>query len=143
MISSPAQTVLDLTPTAISAVDGISGGTTKRMIGDIRIETSAIFADHVDLDVGILVVTADALAVGVVPDPATDATQDWYFWSHLDTHLPANDSNTMNQGIIPIDIKTSRRLRQGYRLVLVLDKGTTASAVNLSVGLRILWNLQP
>lgn len=142
MVAAAATTFINLTPFSITTFAN-SGGTALRMIGDIRVETSGAGADHIDLDVGIGVITSEAFLLGVGPDPATDLTQDWYYWKHLDSHLPGNLSDSMNQGMIDFDIRTSRRLRQGYFLALILQKGITSSVINLSVGIRILWRMQP
>jgi len=144
MVAAVAQSVIDLTPLSITSLGfaGNSGGTIKRMIGDLRFETTGAGPDHVDVDIGIVVVTADALAAGAVPDPVSDFTTDWYFWKHLDQHLPSNNAESFNQGVIEWDIRTARKLRGGYRLALVIDKGASIFVLNFSFGMRGLWTIK-
>ncbi len=141
MAAGVVQTVLDISHLTIATFVS-SGGTILRMIGELKVETSGAAADHVDLDVGVAVVTVDAFLAGAVPDPNGDATYDWYYWNHLDTHLPGNAAPAMNQGAMTWDIRTARRLRAEQRLVLIIDKSASTAILNLSLGMRGLWTLQ-
>ena len=65
--------------------------------------------------------------------------QDWYYWTGRATFLEAaggpNDQ-------FAVDIKSSRKLRQNFGLVLVAEPvGANTSAVDLVVGIRQLWQL--
>jgi len=141
MVAAVAQTFIDISPPRVSNLVA-TGGTIKRTIGQIAIETAGVAADHVDFDVGIAIVTLDAVTALAVPDPATEIDYNWYFWQHLDAHLPGNAAAAMNQGRVEWDIKTMRKLQPGYRLVLVMDKSSSTDILNVSVGMRNLWSIQ-
>jgi len=141
MVAAAAVSTLDLTPPLITAA-GNSGGTIKRSIGNIAVETSGALNDHIDLDVGILVSTTAGFVGGSVPNPATAFSQDWYYWFHKDSHLPGNTAEAMNQLEVEWDIHTMRRLREGYRLLIVVQKSVTNAVINVSFGMRNLWTMQ-
>jgi len=137
--SGANQTISDMTPVLVPL--GASGATIKRMIGSVDWEGIGAAVDHGIFTVGVAVVTKDAFMAGAVPDPASDLEHDWYFWQQLDTHLPGNAHLDFNQARMSIDIRTMRRLREGYRLVIVFDKGPTVAGVNLHFSMRTLWTI--
>jgi len=122
-----------------------SGGTCLRIIGSITVEHAAAAQalENVDMGFGICVITKDALAAGETPDPigAVDQNQDWYWWHTFNHEVgPAGTDEGLIK--IPIDIRTSRRLRGGYRLALITQKTTTELGQDVVVSLRLLWALQ-
>jgi len=121
-----------------------SGGTCIRMIGEVTVEHAAKAAANeiVNLGIGIAVVTKDGLLAGEVPDPqaTTDQNQDWYFWTTIDRTLGPAGANS-GQIKVPIDIKTSRRLRGGYRLAMVFQKQLSELGYEVHVSMRLLWRL--
>ncbi len=121
-----------------------SGGTCKRLIGDLRFENADASADHIVLGIGITVATVDAFIAGALPDPLTDLRQDWYYWRASAWHPgPTAASNANNFITIPIDIRSGRRLREGFRLIAIIEKEiTTEVAWNMVLSLRSLWTLQ-
>jgi len=144
MTGPAASTVVDISHPLITEGE-TSGGTCKRLIGSVKLEVATATNDHILLGIGILVVTADALAAGTIPLPQSDLRQDWYFWEVQAYHLenPAAGSSDRMVKVGNIDIHTARRLREGYRLVMVVEKSvTTEVAWNVQVGLRTLWTLQ-
>jgi len=141
MTAAAQQSLSDVSHLRIATLE-TSGGTILRAIGDFRVETSGATADHVDIDVGIIVASTDAFNAAAVPDPNLDPTTDWYFWRHLDQHLPGNLSDSMNQGIISWDIRSSRRLKSEERLVFVINKSASTFILNMSLSMRGLWTLQ-
>ena len=86
--------------------------------------------------IGICVVTEDALAAFALPDPGSDFNQDWYYWAARNTRATENDSLVSWDA----DIRSARRLRGGYRLVMIVE--APASNVNdiaISPSMRNLW----
>jgi len=135
--------VTDITNRLI-ILTGYTGGTIVRMIGNIIFENSGLAQDHALFDIGVCVVTEDALTAGATPDPEGDPGQDWYYWSHKSLHGQAVDIS-IDSGIAmrdQFDIRTARRLREGYRLALVIHKSATSQIWNVDVGMRNLWALQ-
>ena len=136
--------VTDLTIDTIGDQEA-TGGTVKRMIGEITVEhaagAQAIERQHVG--VGICVITKDALLGSVTPDPintSTDQNQDWYFWATAERTLgPAGTDNGLIR--FPIDIRSMRRLRGGYRLALVTQKDLTELGITVNVSMRLLWSV--
>jgi len=146
-MTAPANSiVLDITHPLIALGD-TSGGTCKRMIGSVKAENagSGATADHVQFAVGIVLVTSAALAAGSIPLPLTILRQDWYYWKAQGYHL-TNSTNAAVDIMTPIaeiDIHTMCRCREGWRLVLIVEKDvTTEVAWNIQVGLWTLWTLQ-
>jgi len=136
------QTVFDISHPLITDNE-TSGGTCLRLIGDLRFENGGASADHITLGIGISVVTADSIfSSAAIPDPLADFRQDWYFWRASAWHLsPAGDPTSFVS--IPIDIRSSRRIREGFRLAAIVDKAvTTETSWNLVLSLRTLWTLQ-
>ena len=82
---------------------------------------------------GICVVTKDGLAGGAVPLPLSDFEQDWYWWE-------AGNQRQNSESVItlPIDVRTSRRLRGGYRLALIGQNGVNELSTFVDVSLRTL-----
>ena len=138
-------TLTDISHPTISAFSN-SGGICKRLIGAITWENASANDDHFDLGVAIAVVTEDALTGSEVPTPLdfSDQDQGFYFWATRSIHLETSSVDAAgSQLTIPIDIRTSRRLRGGYRLVLVAEKGVTVEvSLNVSISLRSLWTVQ-
>jgi len=111
----------------------------KRLIGTMTLTpVSGVAAQDYNVSIGIAVVTADAVAAGVVPDPVGDAQQDWYYWTAWEGELnSAGQSNWTKE----FDIRTSRRLREGYRLMFQSENSVQELGATLFVRLRTLWSL--
>jgi len=137
---------LDLSHPTITSGEN-SGGSCIRVIGDVRFENAGANPDHINVGVAIMVVTEDALGAGVIPSPFTDLRQDFYFWRatafHLDQAGGAQSSVDAYVELAKIDLRTSRRLREGYRLVMGVEKDATSEVSwNFTTSLRTLWRLQ-
>ena len=100
-------------------------------------QSGAMNFEDGNMGVGVAVVTADALATGQVPDPLSDLSQDWYYW-HAWRGLLGFEAQHYQQ----FDIKTSRCLREGYRLMWATQHFTQEVATLMQVNLRTLWTLQ-
>jgi len=134
---------VDLThPQIISQAS--SGGTVIRLIGNINWENGSGTGEHIELGIGIAVITEDALTGLAAPTPldVNDDDQDWYFWATRSEHI-ASVGNITQTFDLPINIRTSRKLRGGYRLVAMVEKGVTVeTSWNISISMRLLWKLQ-
>ena len=113
------------------------GGTCLRLIMEIRLRNSATVHDAVTFGVGVVVVTADALAVPsavALPDPMADEEQDWYYWWTGEVSLS-------DEGLLPvkIDIRSARKFRGGYRLVLLTENVIAELTTEVSIMARTLW----
>jgi len=139
-----AQTnLLDLSHSSIIS-GASSGGTAKRLIGSLGLENAGSTSEHIEFGIGILVVTEDALTGGATPTPLdlNDEDQDWYFWATRSLHV-AVAAGLNSQFEIGIDIKTSRLLRGGYRLIAAVEKDVTVeTSWNVSLSMRVLWALR-
>ena len=133
-----SQTILDITQLQISS-GTTTGGTIVRSIGDISISSNDAAGDQGQFTVGICVVTKDAFTAGAVPDPLTDLEHDWYYW--LSKELSFDFIGEVQHFLW--DLRSARKLREGYRLVLVIDKGTTEGSIDFVVAMRNLWKLRP
>jgi len=91
--------------------------------------------------VGITVMTNDAFFALASPDPLSDFQQDWYYW-HLHDSMrvsgPTENSNRWNA-----DIRSARRLRGGFKLVMVVETNAVGNpdTTDLSVVMRNLWQV--
>jgi len=78
-----------------------------------------------------------------VPDPLGDQTQAWYYWRSQQFINVANTPQT-SALMWEFDIRTSRRVRGGFRLAWVsesLGGAGVYSGLILSVSIRTLWRL--
>ena len=89
--------------------------------------------------VGIAVVTADALdPIAQIPDPLFDAEQGWLYWTNREWSGPAGSGTRQSWDA---DIRSMRKLRGGYRLVLITESPATSFPSNISISLRALWSV--
>ena len=129
--------ITDLTHPMISS--GFeSTGTCVRLIIQLRATNITAVPDLVSLAVGVAVVTQDAVAAGFIamPNPLTDVEQDWYLWWY--GNLGVSDHTVL---FLDRDIRSARRLRGGYRLVLITETEVTELSTEISVMARTLWML--
>jgi len=70
--------------------------------------------------------------------PLANLGQDWYYWTGRSTFRDANVSPNRNDW--EIDIRSKRRLRAGYGLVMVMEPlGANSSNIIVTAGVRNLW----
>ncbi len=92
--------------------------------------------------VGFAVVTADAFAAGALPDPVADSNQDWLYWTRRSVQgITAIGQATPNRW--EADIRSMRRLRGGYKLVMIIENQANQVASSLEVAVRTLWVKSP
>ena len=113
-----------------------SGGTILRMIGQFNYYHEAASIETFNYGIGVAVITQDALAAGAVPDPQVDLNQDWYYWDSWEGVLINEGQHQVN-----FDIRTARKLREGYRLVMVMQSFIQELAGFIRVDMRNLWTL--
>ena len=113
-----------------------AGGTCLRLVGNMNYMQIAASFEPFNFGVGVAVITNDALAAGAVPDPLTDLTHDWYFWYAWEGNLGFEVQHTKE-----FDICSSRRLREGYRLVWVVQNLIQELPGQLQCNFRTLWTL--
>ena len=102
-----------------------------------RCEASALSGQQVS--VGIAVVTNDAVAALVVPDPELDFQQGWLYWESQQI----NNLSNIGPGWINwrADIRTQRVLRGGYSMVLISSSPVNTVACRLHIAVRTLWEI--
>ena len=87
---------------------------------------------------GIAVVTKDAVVGAVLPDPLGDFEQGWYWWAH---RFFLMDPTALTTNSFDVDIRTMRKLRGGYRLVLISDTPANPQALTTTITMRNLWRV--
>ncbi len=115
-----------------------AGGTCLRMVGNLNYFHSAASNEKFNLGIGVSVLTKDALTIGSVPDPLSDLEHDWYYWHAWEGNLGFADG----QHSVDFDIRSSRRLREGFRLGWITQNFTQELVGLLRVRLRTLWILE-
>jgi len=99
-------------------------------------DTSGVATAIQQLAIGITVMTNDAFAGLVVPDPLSDFQQDWYYWQALGTAWNINGEAV----VVEADIRSARRLRGGFKLVLITESPASNSLdTELWMTMRNLW----
>ena len=126
----------DLTHNMIAAGQE-PGGSCVRLILEVRVSSAATVPELESFAIGVAVVTADALVAGsaAMPNPLSDEDQDWYYWWGSD-----GIATTSTEILVArVDIRSARKLRGGYRLVILTENGLNELALNVSIMARTLW----
>ena len=125
----------------ITHQDIISGfestGTCVRLMGTIETQNVASEAGalYESLGVGVLVAPIESIAATAVPDPSLTNDQDWYYWWGGEL---VNDVKGRKWSF---DIRSARRLRANYRLLMVFANQTNEVSQTVNVSIRTLWKL--
>ncbi len=144
LIGTGAIVALNLTPEPIQT-GGIHhrGGTATllRAIMHFNLNPTINSANQKSASIGIYVSSHEAQLQLAFNDPNSDPLQDWYYWT----------ARTMDQGRGSVDsvgiewdadIRSSRRLRGGYDLTMVMAAfSTNVETVSLTASMRFLWQL--
>jgi len=143
LLSTGAIVGFDLTPEPIKSEPAHRQGTATlvRMIADFALSAQTVADTPQIANFGIAVVDHEAQVGPSFMDPASDAGQDWYYWTNKAVRQSSSDSQALWHW--SIDIRSKRRLRGGYDLLMVAAAHST-NTVNLQVniGFRNLW-MQP
>ena len=141
-LASGSQVVTDISHQLIGTVFE-PGGTGLRMILHAQFLANDT-AGQANVGFGVIRVTADAAIDGSVPDPMQDFNQDWYYWwgrfgvsvtSGLVIGVGSNPT-------VDVDIRSARKLNEGWRLVLVTQTLVTSFvAPDIHFRVRTLWHV--
>ena len=121
----------------------ISGFTVTRMIGEVGIRPVAAGVGLLAIAAGILVVTEDAVSVGVtaIPQPRADAAH-WLWWHG---GCVGTEGAEISSGVfeaftkyVPIDSRAQRKVDGRQTPVLVLQNAAGVS-IDFAASVRILW----
>ena len=128
-----SQAVVDLTADPILS-SGEDSGRILRLVGHITASNGSVTGEY-HIGIGLSLVIQDAVGV-VTPDPLTD-DMGWYYHMTDRFHLSFGGGS---RNLAEFDIRTSRRLRAGFRLLMVKQNGaTSAGTLDLSFHARALW----
>ena len=91
--------------------------------------------------VGMIVVSADALAVGItaIPSPGDDIDSDgWFVWVPLLSTIKAGTSETDLGYHTIIDSKAQRVIHEGSVIAVVAENFSATAGMQLSMNFRLL-----
>ena len=119
---------------------GVGTATLQRMIANFEYTFSGgnTSTSNQKIFVGVGVVTRDARLAGIVPSPLNSFNQDWYYGTgrvFKKEVMGAPENFTWE-----VDIRTRRRLRGGYDLVLVVENPINTDVTILTTAMRLLWS---
>jgi len=131
----------DLTPEPIQTITTTGTATIKRLLMHFKLTTLLVSPSAIrqDIFVGVGVVTKDAVAAGALPDPLSDFEQSWYYWTGRQITTVVGSTQEVAWDV---DIRSMRKLRSGYRLVLVTQSAAEENAMELFASIRTLWSVQ-
>ncbi len=141
--------------TLASGANAITADLTPEPMGEALVGTATIVrsiltfnhqllqtnAANQHVAVGITVMTNDAFTAGATPDPAGDFQQDWYYWHIMNSVRVSGGAPENNRW--EADIRSARRLRGGFKLVMVVQTLSAEHPTNSSMWatLRNLWQI--
>ena len=130
----------------VAAIDAL---TIVRSRGEfaVRIAAAAVGDTIVRGAFGMIVVSADAFAVGVtaIPGPISDVGNDWFVWAPFnllfDDGITEEDSKYVTS--VPFDSRGMRKLKFGQNVVLVLEveADRAGSSIDSGVAVRMQFKL--
>jgi len=128
-------TFADVSPNQILA-DGRGEATLLRLIGHWSATTNAGPVQY-DVALGLSIVTFAAIEGATdFPGPIADDDQSWYFWDNLTGRLQDDDTSANRD----FDIRSARKIRQGFRMALMFQTGSAHSAATeVNFEARLLW----
>ena len=107
------------------------------MVGHLSVNIPAGPAGF-EFGIGISIVNQEVVDGGGtdIPLPLTDTNQSWYYWEAQIGRI--RDDETM---VFPkFDIRTSRKVRTGFALILVFETGPAHGATTpINFQARALW----
>ncbi len=123
------------------ALSGAFDETVTRVRGLIQFQSDQGIAAEFQLGaVGMIVVSSDALAVGItaLPSPGNDITNDgWFVWVPLLNTVGAADASANPGYRIVVDSKAQRIVHEGSVIVVVAEN-FGASGLQLAFNFRML-----
>jgi len=128
----------DLTPEPMASS---LEGTAKilRFLANFTITQTAAENATNEYGVGVAVLGHEAFDGLAVPDPLVgDFSQGWYYQTERAYQRTAAGGGMLTW---EVDIRTSRVLRAGYKLVMVSRSPVNPVAITVRVGIRMLWEI--
>jgi len=126
--------VADLTPLPMRTnPDTIGQATLIRAIGTLTYRIAVNGTDPHHCAVAMGVISHEAFNQTALLDPLGDSQQPWYYWSFMSAMLTGDDHEER------FDLRTSRRLRPGYKMVMFVNNPLQEQSGFLSVSLRLLY----
>ena len=128
----------DLTPLPMrTQTDNLGSATILRLVGSVTFTTDGnTTSNPAHAAIGIYVLSDEAFDSLAFADPLADVQQPWYYWTFTTI------ANTSTPQVIPFDIRTSRRLRQGYRLMAVTNNVLNDQQTKITLSARAVWTQQ-
>ena len=123
---------------------GVGTATLQRLIGNFEYQLSgvSVSTSEQEIFVGIGVVTRSARLAGIVPTPASNFNQDWLYWTRRILKLQ-NVAGGPQFFSWDFEIRSRRRLRGGYDLILVVENIAQEVTTILTSSMRLLWSQDP
>ncbi len=115
-----------------------AAGTATLLRSIIHFTYTPITVGIFDVAIGMAVVTLDAITGLVLPDPLTDFQQSWYYWTE---RFMQSAAGTINQVDWDVDLRTARRLRGGYGMVIISETPLLGASSTLNITMRNLWRI--
>ena len=126
----------DLTPPPMRDAASNTEGTAtiKRLILNGSISSESAQIQPQVIDIGIYVLGHEAFDAPALNDPTADEGQDWYYWTQVQALPDAFRLEKFNA-----DIRTSRRLRAGSKLAIVVNNPSQEAVLHMTFSSRALW----
>ena len=136
-MATSEQAVSDISPDRMLASPDLGfTATLLRMIGTFFLSDVSVDGLY-QVGLGIYISTADAV-ITAPPDPLSDTNQAWYYWrADRDFHEATVEGRKEPKSF---DIRTGRRLRQGYRLGLIFETIGNPGTIQVNLSARMLWS---
>ena len=123
-------------------LSGVFDETVTRTRGLIHMQSDQAVASEFQLGaVGMIVVSADALAVGItaLPSPGNDINSDgWFVWVPLLSTIKAGTSETDVGYHTVVDSKAQRVIHEGSVIVVVAENFSATAGLQLAFNFRLL-----
>ncbi len=135
--------IADLTPEPIQTVTGDVGtATLRRAIMHFDLSQDAVGDNNVNIGtIGIYVAGHEGFDQNAVSDPEGDFFQDWYYWTRRAIMRDTAGEAAMVSW--DADIRSMRKLRGGYKLVMVVTHPLNGNPLELRTSMRLLWSQSP
>ena len=112
-------------------------GTCMRLLMEVEISNVATEAspENVSFGIGVLVAPLEVIPANAVPNPCGPSDQDWYYWwcGHRQVSVRGLSWS--------VDIRSARKLRGNYRLVLVMSNLINELFTTVNITHRTLWKM--
>ncbi len=138
LTAAAGSAITDVSLPQIAANDRQTG-TIVRSIGQCKVTASDTPGDVSQLAVAMGLVGLDQFSGAGLPDPIGDVQVDWYYWHSV--ALLELLAQAPEDGLWSWDIRTSRKLRGGFRLALISENAVATQPMEVSVSMRNLWQV--